>query len=82
MRLESASLSELGRLVNIITKDMVDDFDKITDSVVECLLTMENSHLNNKYNQLNSDLMALDFQITNEQIKCITVSMIYNQNIF
>lgn len=44
---------------------MVDDFDKITDIVVECLLTMENSPLNIK----SSD----DFQITNEQMKCIGV---------
>lgn len=81
LELESTGLGELGRLVNIVTKGMVDTFDKVTDTIVECLLTMENSTLNSsKSNQVNSNFATHDFDITNDQIKCIAVRMMRKHN--
>lgn len=81
LKLEGASLSELGRLVNLITKNMVETFDKITDTVVECLLTMENSSLNTKSNSFISGFSIPDLRITDEKIKCLAVRMIYTVKI-
>lgn len=55
---------------------MVVGFDKITDTVVECLLTTNNSPAS-KFNLFSGNLLAHNFQITNEQIKCLLVSMMY-----
>lgn len=68
LKLEGTGLSELGRLVNIFTKEMVETFDKISDTIIECLLSSENS-------TVNSNFVTHDFDVTNEQLKCIAVRM-------
>lgn len=47
---------------------MVDVFDKISDTVVECLIT-DNTSL------FSSDLSTDNFQITDQQVQCLAVSV-------
>lgn len=61
---------------------MVDVFDKITDTIVECIITLQNP-LDNKSNRVSgTELLIKHLVITDEQMKCIAVRLIWKlQNI-